>query len=141
MAHMTFTSTLAMRRIEQIQYLLRREYSTANEIADAVFLTPVRTREYIRYLLAEKRIHVYKWEKRKAGGKAHWIAIYAWGEATSAKKPKSRETDAERLRRRYKERKAEDPEWHMQMLAKLRAKRTTVKRDWTAAWIPNKEAA
>lgn len=141
MARMTFTSTLAQRRIERIQYLLRREYLTAEEIADGIFMSPVRAREYVRYLLKEKRIHVYRWEKRNTGGKAHWIAIYAWGYAKSPPKPKRTESDAERLRRRYRERKVEDPEWHMQMLAKLRAKRMTARRDWTAAWIPNREAA
>ncbi len=136
MSQMTFTSALALRRIERIQYLLRREYLTAPEIADGVYMSAIRAREYIRYLLKTKQIHVYRWEKRWTAGRAHWIAIYAWGNATSPKKPKSGETDAERFRRRYRERKKEDPEWHMTMLAKLRAKRMKPKADPLTAWIP-----
>lgn len=141
MANMTFTSTLAARRIERIQLLLRREYMTVLEIAESIYMSPVRTREYIRHLLKTNQIHVYKWDKRQTAGKSHWIAVYAWGNAKSPPKPKSKETTAERLRRRYKERKLADPEWHMQMLAKLKAKRMPIQRDWSAAWIPTKEAA
>ena len=138
MAKMTFESERAKRRIERIQFLLRREYMNCLQLSEEIYMSPVRAREYIRYLLKTNQVHVYRWDKREFEGKAHWIAVYAWGNAKSAKKPISGETNAERLKRRYHERKRDDPDWYESMLAKLKATRLKPKADPMLNWIPRR---
>ena len=138
MAHMTFESSLAKRRIERIQLLLRREHLNCSQIAEEIYMSPVRVREYMRYLLKTNQVHVIRWDKRPASGKAYWLAVYAWGEGKSKPKPVSTETSAERLKRRYHERKKDDPEWYYQMLAKRKASYIKPKSDPMLNWIPRK---
>ena len=101
--------------------LLRREHLNCSQIAEEIYMSPVRVREYMRYLMRTKQVYVTRWDKKPASGKAYWYAVYAWGKGESKPKPVSTETSAERLKRRYHERKKDDPEWYYQMLAKRKA--------------------
>jgi hypothetical protein len=134
MAKMSFTTVTAQRRIDRIQHLLRREYLNINEIADGIYMSVTWARAYIKHLHAQRCVHIYEWQYVTINGKRYWKAVYAWGNAKDAKRPV--EDNSTYRRRRYAERKRDDPEWHDRQLAKLRAARWKPQADPLTQWIP-----
>lgn len=131
---MTFQSALGERRIALIQKAIGDKQLSLKEIHEAVYITRSCARYYINYLMASNKLHLCKWRHDEINGRQYWVALYAWGEGKNAKRP-PKETDAKRLKRRYKERKAEDPGWYMQRLAKQRLARIKPKQDIASSWI------
>ena len=140
MGAMKFTTDLALRRIERIQHLLRRQDSTVQEISDEIHLSKRWAYDYVKYLHENKLIHIADWRKevRSNGAWSH-IPIYCWGKAKDAKKPEAL-TSAE-ISRRYRNHPDRGLENQERDRKKKMAKRLVPTRDWTAAWIPTKEAA
>lgn len=132
MGKMTFTSDLALRRIERIQYLLRREDLTTHELAVGIHVHLRTAQSYVTYLHAAGLIHIASYRKvtREYSGDVS-VALYCWGKATDAEKPKP-VPQAEQKRRYY-----HDPEKIDKHRAKARARWWKPRRDWTAAWIPS----
>lgn len=130
---MTFISSLAQRRIEFIQKALTGQRLSLQQLSEAVFLSRFCCRNYINHLRELNKVHLCKWRHDKINGREYWVAIYTWGEGKDAIRLK--ESSAKRQRRKYKERKLADPSWHMQMLAKQKAKRIKPKQDIASSWI------
>lgn len=134
MPKMTFNSNLANRRIKLIERALTDQKLSLQQLCEAVFLTRFCCRTYINHLKELKKVHLCKWRRDEINGKKYWVALYTWGEGKDAKRP-PKEPHAQRQRRKYKERKKNDPVWHMQMLAKQRARRIKPKQDIASSWI------
>lgn len=130
----TFTSEAAQARIARIRDALCMREMTTIEIAEAVCINPAWAREYVKHLRDTFQIHIVGYATVKDTHTWH-KPIYAWGVGADAPPPK-RLTDAERSRIRR-----QDPEFRLREAAKQRAKRIVPHRDWTAAWIPTREAA
>lgn len=136
MAKMMFNTPLAKRRIEHIQYLLRRENLTAYEIADGIHMQRSSARPYVRFLHQNGMIHIAEWRKQVRTTKSWgFTPVYCWRKATDAPRP-PRMANAE-VYRRY----VSDPDNKDRIRAKDIAKRSRPHRDWTAAWIPTRSAA
>lgn len=134
MGTMTFTSDLALRRIEMIQHLLRREDLTVHELCDGIHMTKRWTYAYLAYLHGIGLIHIsaYRTMIRADGGLVH-TPLYAWGRAQDAQKPTPL-TPAERAWR-YRN----HPELAEFRAARKRALKKKPQRDWAAKWIPSRE--
>lgn len=140
MAELKFNTELSLRRIEQIQKFLRSVDATVQEIADNIHMTKRWTYEYVNHLHDNKKIHIASYRKTVRPNKSgSWIPVYCWGEAKDAKRPRAK-TMAENSKK-YRN----NPDRREDLLEKNRRKRRLKSivpvRDWTAAWIPNKEAA
>ncbi len=136
MPKMTFTSDLALRRIAQIQHLLRREDLTSHELAEGIFVHIRTAQSYIEYLHSAGMIHIasYRAVMRERSGNI-FAPVYCWRKAADAVKPKP-VPKAEQKRRYY-----HDPEKIDMHRAKARARYWKPRRDWTAAWIPARGVA
>lgn len=140
MSEMKFNTGLAQMRIEKIQNLLRGTDCTVQEIADAIFLSKRWTYAYVNHLHENKKIHIAEYRKNVRSNKSWcFVPVYCWGEAKDAIKPKVL-SHAEKSRR-YRNDQENSAERKLVDANKKRAKRTKPTRDWTAAWIPTKEAA
>lgn len=137
MAKMTFTTQGSRNRIEKLKQLLTEQGMSIMEICDAVFLTPRWARAYVKHLYDNGQIYITAWTRTPEGKKDHPIPVYQWGTAKDAKRP-VRKTGAER-QRDARARLAEDVLEYAARIARRRAKRLQPYRDWSAAWIPDKE--
>ena len=135
MGKMTYTTTLALRRIEKIQHVLRREDLATIEIADAIFVHRRTAQAYVRYLHDAGLIHIASYRKvpRENNGDVV-VALWCWGKATDAPKPPP--VPSIEHARRYRN----NPDRIDEIRAKARARWWKPRRDWTAAWIPTQEA-
>lgn len=140
MGVMKFNTELSFRRIEQIQHLLRRNDCTVHEIADGVHMVKRWAVAYVTHLHKEKKIHISEWRRiARSNGSGYSIPVYCWGKAKDAKKP--RPTTAAERSKKYRSTSDSYIEVRERECAKKRASRLVPVRDWTAAWIPTKEAA
>lgn len=135
MGKMTFTSDLALRRIEQIKHMLLRDDLTTQEIADGIYVHLRTAQSYVSYLHANRMIHITRYRKvmREFSGEVA-VALWCWGSAKDAPRPAPM-TPAE-WARRYRN----NPDKIDTIRAKARARWWKPRRDWTAAWIPKQEA-
>ncbi len=129
-----FSNKAYQARIERIRAALSMCEMTSAEIAQAVHIHPTYLREYIRHLRETFQIHIAGYQAVKRTHTWH-LPIYAWGAAADAPPPR-RPTHAERARLRRK-----DPEKKLQDAMRAKARQIKPHRDWTAAWIPTREAA
>ncbi len=129
-----FTRVASLARIDRIREALLMREMTTEEIAAAVHINTSYAREYIKHLRSRFDIHIVGYRAVKRTHLWHH-PIYAWGPGTDAPPPK-RQTDAQRARERRR-----DPEKKLADAMKQRAKRIQPRRDWTASWIPIREAA
>lgn len=134
MDNLNFQSAASIQRIERIQQLLRQQAMTAQEIADAIHISRRYARDYIIYLQEIGSIHIADFRKGNLPGNCRqYMALYRWGMGADAVSPMA-------------ERKAEpddvqDPEERRDRAVALKkAKAIQPFRDWTAAWIPTREA-
>jgi len=130
----TFTRTPSIKRIERIRQALKLREMTTEEIADAVFINREYARQYVKHLHQTFQIHICGYREVTRTHTWH-LKVYAWGAGADAPPPK-KPTDAERSRERRK-----DEEFKVREAAKARAKRIMPRRDWSASWIPTREAA
>lgn len=135
MGNMTFTTDLAMRRIERIQHLLRREDMTIHDISAGIHLSYRWAAAYVGHLHASGAIHITGYRKSmRADGTFIHVALYAWGKASDATKPAPL-TDSERHQRYL-----QHPELGEFRKERKRAWGRKPRRDWAAFWIPTREA-
>lgn len=140
MAKMQFNTELSLRRLERIQEFLRGGVATVQEIADSIHMSKRWAYEYVNYLHGQRKIYISSYRRVIRTNKSGlWIPVYRWGEGKDAVRPAAR-TMAENSRkyRRNPERRDDILE---QKRKSRRLKSIVPIRDWTAAWIPNKEAA
>lgn len=134
MGIMTFTSDLALRRIEMIQCLLRQQDMTVHELAAGIHMSKRWAQSYLTYLHGLGLVHIAEYRQAlRSNGSYLYVPLYAWGEATDAPKP-ARLSDAERQRRYM-----QNPEHAEFRAARKRAWAWKPRRDWTAQWIPTQE--
>lgn len=129
-----FSGKACQARIERIRAALLMREMTSAELAEAVHIHPTYMREYINHLREAFWIHIAGYQAVKRAHTWH-LPIYAWGAGADAPPPR-RPTHAERARQRRK-----DPEKKLQDAMRVKAKKIKPYRDWTAAWIPTREAA
>jgi predicted ArsR family transcriptional regulator len=77
--HNNFDSEVALRRIARIQEILRREPSTAQEVADAIQMTVRWARDYLVHLVAQRQAHVADYRRVKVNTLNRNVALYGWG--------------------------------------------------------------
>ncbi len=132
---MKFNTPMAQKRIERIQFLLRREDLTSREISDGIHLSYRTTQGYVQHLRELGLIHVSYWRKYVQGrGACDYVPVYGWGEAKDAKKPPKIPKAV--IDRKY----LSNPEVQDRLRAKRIAKQIRPHRDWSAAWIPTQAA-
>ena len=98
---MTFTNECALRRIERIQLLLRKEPLTIHEIADRIYLSLRWTYAYISHLhhSEKKKIYIQEFRKHQTERGTEFIALYKWGNSPDAIKRKFSNTERQQNRR------------------------------------------
>ncbi len=92
-----FTREVSKKRIEMIKEALSDTPMMTKQLADAVFITPTQTREYIRYLQKKQRIYIKMWKRDVDDPYNRYKPFYTWGKGVDAEKPKLL-TGAERSR-------------------------------------------
>ncbi len=136
---MTYTRAPALLKIARIRDVLRREYLTIPELAKEIALSETWTRAYLKKMRAEKSVHIYEWREIEYPCRRDWIPVFATGEATDAPKPPRATIDkAAYYRKKYRERKENDPLAHEAFLAKRRNARWIPTCDIAASWIPRR---
>ena len=138
MAKSTLNSKLALKRIEKIQELLRKNELSANEIADGIFMCVRWARKYVSHSHKNKLIYISSYKRFMLNGKSSVRAMYSWGNKPDAVKPPAL-TDREKSQR-TRDLIKDDVDRHERLLALRRNKRIVLSPDWTSSWIPRRNS-
>ena len=136
MAKTTLKTKLALRRIDKIQEVLRKEDLTVNEIAEKIYMSLRWAREYVKKLHNEGVIHIACYRRYDLSQQSAVRALYCWGSATDAVKPPPL-TPYERTKR-TRQLIYSDIDRHQKLLALRRDKKFKKEADWTSSWIPRR---
>lgn len=138
MAKSTLNSKLALKRIEKIQELLRKNELSANEIAGGIFMCTRWASQYVSYAHKNKLIYISSYKRFMLNGKSSVRAMYSCGNKPDVVKPPPL-TDKEKSQRKRDLIKA-DVARHERLLALRRNKRIVQSPDWTSSWIPRRNS-
>ncbi len=128
----SFTTQATTKKLEKIISLLSEKPMTVEEIANEIHVTYRHCKNYIAYLVDEKKIYVSTWKLFTQGKSTRHWPFYSAGNKKS--KPKVTLSPNEKCKR-YREKLKKDDEKMEIINKKRRAKRLKIKADWTAAWI------
>lgn len=129
----SFSTQAAKLKIEKIIRLLSEKELSRRDLSEQVHLAYRHTKTYIDYLLLTKQIYISVWKLEAQGERTMSWPYYRAGDKKSKPKPDIL-TVAEKCKRYRKKLKKDDDRKEKANLRR-RAKRITIKPDWTAAWL------
>ncbi len=128
-----FSNQSSVSKINKILTILSDKSLCRHEIAEQIHVTLNHTKNYINFLLLQKKIYISAWKLESKGKRTLFWPYYRAGDRPNKKKPANL-TYTEKSRR-YREKLSKDADRKEKANRKRRLKRATIKPDWTAAWI------
>lgn len=129
----SFSSKASRQKIEKILSLLSQKSLSRKEISEQIHVNYRHTKNYIDYLLNTKQIYISLWKFETQDKLTRNFPYYRAGNKKSKPKP-SALTVSEKCKR-YREKLKKDDDRREKSNFKRRARRRTIKPDWTSTWI------
>lgn len=129
----SFSTQASRQKIDKILQLISSTQLCRRQISEQIHVNLRHTKNYIDYLLANKQIYISEWKFELQGERLMNWPYYRAGDKKSKPKPKNLSLSEKGKRYRKKLNKDEDRKEKINF--KRRAKRLTIKPDWTSTWI------
>lgn len=129
----SFSSKAAQLKIEKILAATSSQSLSRNKLAEIAHLSKAHIKNYVKYLIDTKQIYISSWRLEKQGKQIRFWPYYHAGNKKS--KPKPEKLSVSERSKRYREKLQKDVDRLEKRNFKRRAKRLTIKPDWTAAWM------
>ena len=129
----SFSSKAATTKINKILTSLSEKPLCRHDIAELIHSNYRHAKNYIDYLLAEKKIYISKWCLEHKGDRTMFWPYYQIGDKKSKPKPPNL-TQAQKCKR-YRKKLSTDEDRLDRIKSKRRNRRQVIKPDWTAAWM------
>lgn len=128
-----FKTQASVAKINKILTILSDKALCRHEISKEIHVNYRHTKNYIDYLLAEKKIYISAWRLENKGERTMYWPYYRTGDKKSKPKPANL-TQSEKSKR-YRKKLSKDEDRLERINRNRRLKRVTIKPDWTASWM------
>lgn len=129
----SFSSTAAKLKINKILAAVSHRSLSRKQLSEIAHLSDVHIKNYINYLIATNKIYISTWKLEQQGKQIRFWPYYHAGCKKS--KPKPEKLSSSERSKRYREKLKKDVDRLEKRNFKRRAKRLTIKQDWTSTWI------
>lgn len=129
----SFSSKASRQKIEKILTILSQKSLSRKEISEQIHVNYRHTKNYIDHLINTKQIYISLWKFETQGELTRNWPYYKAGNKSSKPKPDAL-TISEKCKR-YRQKLKKDDDRKEKLNLKRRAKRLTIKPDWTTSWI------
>lgn len=131
----SFSTQAATTKINKILDILSEKSLSRREIASQIHASFGHTRNYLNYLISEKKIYISSWKFDETGKKNMFRPCYRLGNKKN--KPKPAKLTCSQRAARYREKLSKDLDRLDRVNMKRRLRRSVIKPDWTATWLMN----